>query len=109
MTTFLKSSFSGNCDFSSLAESKTKFRHSTFEEGCIFPKDLSKIDKDSFVNCKFSEKLLDSLGDKKEEFIKALGIQGEVKDGYRQNDPQSSVRGQEASNLQERAARCITT
>ena len=77
------------------------FRHCTFGEGCELPEDLSKIGKNSFVNCKFSEKFLDGLGDRRDEFVERFGLHGGSKDGYSDNSPRSSVKEHEAVNLKQ--------
>ncbi len=103
MNRFASSTFE-RCDLSSVGKNKMTFRHCTFGEGCVLPEDLSKIGKNSFVNCKFSEKFLDGLGDRRDEFVEKFGLHGGVKDGYLDNSPRSSVKEHEASNLKEISA-----
>jgi hypothetical protein len=103
MNRFASSTFEG-CDLSSVGKNKMTFRHCTFGEGCTLPDDLSKIGKNSFVNCKFSEKFLDSLGDRRDEFVDKFGLHGGSKDGYLDNSPRSSVKEHEAVNLKQRFA-----
>lgn len=103
MNRFASSTFEG-CDLSSVGKNKMTFRHCTFGEGCKLPDDLSKISKNSFVNCKFSEKFLDGLGDRRDEFVERFGLHGGSKDGYLDNSPRSSVKEHEAVNLKQRSA-----
>ena len=102
MNLFASSTFEG-CNLSSIGVNDMRFRHCNFEEGCKLPDDLSEIKKNSFVNCKFSEKFLDDLGDRRDEFVERFGLHGGTKNGYFDNSPRSSVKEPEVLNLKHRS------
>jgi len=82
MNSFANCKFTGNCNFGNSTINKPKFVNCVFDNS-LSPeqaKEISKLDPQNLIGCKFGENFVKSLGGNAEQeaFKKSLGIKGKA-------------------------------
>jgi len=82
MNSFANCKFTGNCNFGNSTINKPKFANCVFDDSLNAKqaKEISKLDPQNLIGCKFGENFVKSLGGNAEQeaFKKSLGIKGKA-------------------------------